>query len=504
MLASREVATIALTTACSTTATHSKQWGKICYMKASSTPLDSPMARMRFARRTVQQRTGIQDMPQEILLMICILLPLLDLVSLSQVSRAFWFLLKDEHLWKVLYRTTKIVRPPGPLAGHPVHCLPPMSKKNWPPLAKKPEFTKIRTVPLIDPPEYCYLLWGRWLIAANSSVGYYYDLCEQSKPQPVLFYRPHLLAVFFRCVTATNVHGDSLTFLITETQLGKEERKVHIGKVSTSMTGPVVEPLMHYDLPQNYPGIADTNYVHVQPTVYDFKDLRPCKLPAIPTEYHEHLSFYHAEYVMTKSYVLLLYTFAKAHRSLETVVLACPTTPVTQKNESVLRISHRAVVEGLVLANIRVMCDDTCKSGTTEITLVGKKVTNCRAANAGLMALRLTLPPPIEDEPEGLIDYRCIDLGTIPGRDGIWLEVGPDECGRGVYNTPTGRIVLFSIEPDNDSLRWHKSQELSCGPGLIRHSAMAFDGYRGMVCVKTVNTARNVELEVWTITRSTR
>lgn len=482
------------------------------------------MTRMQHARRT-----GIQCMPQEILLMICTFLPLLDLVSLSQVCRVFWLLLKDEHLWKVLYRTTKIVRPPGPLiANHPADCLRRILissatvEQNWPPTGK-PEFKKISTVPLIDPPEYCHLLAGRWLIAANSSVGYYYDLLDKPKPQPILFYRPHLMAVFFRCVTATNIHGDSLTFLITETQLGKAVRRVNINKVSASEVGPFVEPLMHYDLPQNYPGIADvvigsrlmilkpkTNYAHVQPTVYDFKDLRPCKLPLIPAEYRQYPSFYHAEYVMTKSYVLIFYTFAKPHRTLETVIFACPTTPVVTQNncngnESVLQISHSVVVDSLVLANIRVMYDDTCKeSGTTRITLVGKKVTNCRAADAGLMALRLTLHPVISDQGSiGPINYECTDFGIIPGRDGIWLEMGPDECGRGVYNTPSGRIVLFSIDAEDDgTLRWHKSEELTWRTGLIRHSAMAFDGYRGMLCVKTINTARNVELEVWTVARS--
>ncbi|KIK28253.1 hypothetical protein PISMIDRAFT_673936 [Pisolithus microcarpus 441] len=148
------------------------------------------------------------------------------------------------------------------------------------------------------------------------------------------------------------------------------------------------------------------------------------------------------------------------------------------------------------------MCDDTCESGTTRITLVGKKVTNCRAPDTALVAFQLTLHSVISDE--GSINYDCIDLGTIPGRDAVWLETGPDECGRGVYNTPSGRIVLFSIEAENGRLRWHKSDELSCGPGLVRHSAMAFDGYRGMLCVKTVNMARNVGLEVWTVTRTTR
>ncbi|KIN93485.1 hypothetical protein M404DRAFT_1008899 [Pisolithus tinctorius Marx 270] len=37
---------------------------------------------------------------------------------------------------------------------------------------------------------------------------------------------------------------------------------------------------------------------------------------------------------------------------------------------------------------IRVMHDDTCKeSGTTWITLVGKKITNCPAADAGLISV---------------------------------------------------------------------------------------------------------------------
>ncbi|KAI6146476.1 hypothetical protein BKA82DRAFT_2252431 [Pisolithus tinctorius] len=146
-------------------------------------------------------------------------------------------------------------------------------------------------IPHIDPPDYCHLAGG-WLIAANCLVGYYYDLREQPKLQLSLFFHSHLIAVFFSflcCVTATNVHSDSLTFLVTKIQFGKVVRRVNINKVSASIMGPFVEPLMHYDLPQNYPGIADvvirshlmilkpkTNYTHIQLTVYDLKDLRPC------------------------------------------------------------------------------------------------------------------------------------------------------------------------------------------------------------------------------------
>ena len=194
------------------------------------------------------RRIGLQFLPQEILLMISTCLPLLELVALSQVSertlfvastnhqqtcRLLWHLLKDDLLWRTLYRSTQIVRPPGPF---PAQCTMDLRKilistarvaSCWPPGPSEFNFRKNATVPMVDAPNYCFLLYGRWLIAANSSLAVYYDMRERPQPQPNLFYRPHLVATFFRCVTTTNVNGDALTFLVTETQVGSEMRKVY-------------------------------------------------------------------------------------------------------------------------------------------------------------------------------------------------------------------------------------------------------------------------------------
>ncbi|KAG6331307.1 hypothetical protein ID866_7780 [Astraeus odoratus] len=251
---------------------------------------------------------SIQDLPQEILLIICVYLHITDLFALSQVSRFFWLLLRDDLLWRNLYRSTRILRPPGPFRQQSTDFLRRAlicSAKigaNWPPVKALPEFRRMVTVPMVDPAEYCHILAGRWLIAANASIACYYDLWEKPQPLPNLFYRPHLVAKFFRCVSTLNVNGDPLTFVVTETQVGIKMRRVNVGRISIDVNGPFVEPLLHYDLTQNHPGVSDVaigarllvikpkgNICRIQPMIYDFRLLRPCKLAALPSNY-QHVS----------------------------------------------------------------------------------------------------------------------------------------------------------------------------------------------------------------------
>jgi len=62
----------------------------------------------------------------------------------------------------------------------------------------------------------------------------------------------------------------------------------------------MVEQLLHYDLSGSHPGAADvaigpsllvikpkSNFVRVQPMIYDFRTLRPRKLPPLPSDYQK-------------------------------------------------------------------------------------------------------------------------------------------------------------------------------------------------------------------------
>ena len=200
---------------------------------------------------------------------------------------------------------------------------------------------------------------------------------------------------------------------------------------------------------------------------------------------------------MTKSYLLILYSFLKAPGDLETILLACPIS--SSDKTSFLSFSHFAKLDDIVLSNVRVMCDCTSASGATKVTLIGRKSSNCRGEDATLAAVRLTLDK-VEGGTTGIPTYELIHLLYMPAEKGWWLEAGPDECARGVYNTKAGSLVLFSIESENDHIRCHESSPLPISNDVHTQSAIAFDGCRGMICVKIVNKIRNVRVEVWAIT----
>ncbi|KAL4078156.1 hypothetical protein V8B97DRAFT_1865484 [Scleroderma yunnanense] len=479
-----------------------------------------PMSKVTKRRHT--QSTGLQHLPQEILLMISVCLPLLDLVALSHVCRMLWHLFRDDLLWRTLYRSTKIVRPPGPLPSQRAQDLRKILissarvAASWPPITTNVQFERSSTASTVDPSDYCFLLKGRWLIAANSSIACYYDLWEKPRPRPTLFYKPHLMAKFFRCINTTNLNGDPLTFLVTETQVGNQLRRVNVCRVAVDdYSGPVVEQLLHYDLSPSHPGIADvvigaclmvikpkSHYVRVQPMIYDFKLLKPRKLAPLPSDYQQYSTFYHADYIMTKSYLLILYSFLKHSREVETILLAYPISPPGPTDDHpLLSYSHFTKLDSTVLTNLHVMSDDSSISGITKITLIGRKGSNCRGDDAMLTALRLTL-----DKGElGMYEmyaptYELIDLLPIPAEQGWWLEAGPEECGRGVYNTKSGGIVVFSIDSDDGRIQGHAADPLPIPGGIFKQTAMAFDGYRGLLCVKVQNQVRNIHLELWSLT----
>lgn len=204
---------------------------------------------------------------------------------------------------------------------------------------------------------------------------------------------------------------------------------------------------------------------------------------------------------MTESYLLILYSFLRGPGDLETILLACPIS--SSDKTPFLSYSHFAKLDDVVLSNVRVMCDFTSTSGATKVTLVGRKSSNCRGEDAALAALRLTLDK-VERGTTGTPTYELIHLLHMPAEKGWWLEAGPDESARGVYNAKTGSLVLFSIERENDHIRCHESSPLPISNDVHTQSAIAFDGYRGMICVKIVNKIRNVRVEVWALTGSDR
>ena len=204
---------------------------------------------------------------------------------------------------------------------------------------------------------------------------------------------------------------------------------------------------------------------------------------------------------MTKSYLFILYSFMKGSRQIETIFLACPIS--SSDKTPLLSYSHFTTLDDIILSNVRVMRDSTSPSGTTNITLVGRKNSHCRSEDATLVALRLTLD---KAEP-GMMNtptYELIHLLHMPAEKGWWLEAGPGECARGVYNAKAGSFVLFSIESEGDQIRCHESSPLPVADNIHAQSAIAFDGCRGKICVKVVNKIRNVRVEVWTLVGSVR
>lgn len=204
---------------------------------------------------------------------------------------------------------------------------------------------------------------------------------------------------------------------------------------------------------------------------------------------------------MTKTHLLTFYIFWK-ESTFETLLMACPFSSLDQSPDDAkpaLQVSHCVVMKDLAFTNLHLMCETLANSGTPHLTLVGRRLSQSPQEESHLSTLRLVLDPDVGGSGGGLgsITYRYADYMSLPGGQSMWLDTGPDECARGVHGTADGSIVLFSLAAnEHGRLQCHYSVPLPIPEDLVKQSVVAFDGRRGVLCVKVTNMARNVRLEI--------
>ncbi|KIJ07556.1 hypothetical protein PAXINDRAFT_182449, partial [Paxillus involutus ATCC 200175] len=299
-------------------------------------------------RRPYTPRVHISNLPVEILFMIMGFLPTLDLVPLPQVCKLFKHLLSDDLFWRSQYRSTSILRPAGPFRGQSTAflrnalVLSARVAQNWPPYTLSPTpkiaTTRIGENSRIFPAfPFSKLLAGRWLIAGDEQLIWCYDL---PNPIPRIFYRPHLVANFFQCVSTTNDKGELVVFAVSETQIGRSRRGINIYKVVMDHNGPVITSrILRQDVPDNYSGASDVTigprflavipkgpyFIQTLPIIIDITTFQryDISLPAsllqsVPRASHT------STFIPTTSYLLALYTFWTQANGFHSLVLAWP------------------------------------------------------------------------------------------------------------------------------------------------------------------------------------
>ncbi|KIJ07151.1 hypothetical protein PAXINDRAFT_103080 [Paxillus involutus ATCC 200175] len=328
-------------------------------------------------------RVHISNLPVEILLMIMEFLPVLDLVSLFPVCRLFKHLLSDDLFWRSQYRSASILRPPGPFSGQSTAFLrnalvsSARVAQNWPPHTLSPtprvgkDFQIFHNFRTFHNFPFSKLLAGRWLIAGDSQLIWCYDL---HNPIPRMFYRPHLMANFFQCVSTTDDKGELVVFAVSETQVGNSRRGINIYKVAMDHNGPVITSrILRQDVPDSYPGVSDVTigprflvvvpkgpyFIQTLPIIVDITTFQryDISLPASLLQRAPRASHI-STFIPTTSYLLALHTFWTQPNGLHSLVLAWPLEPQSPGRPKTLQASHSTWVQDLGITSVTVLRDD--------------------------------------------------------------------------------------------------------------------------------------------------
>ncbi|KAH7910490.1 hypothetical protein BJ138DRAFT_1152771 [Hygrophoropsis aurantiaca] len=114
----------------------------------------------------------LQNLPVELLCKIINNLPIETILLLRRVSKDIKQVTYDRSIWDYAYRTSSLVRPPGPFAWQTAHAIESNLIRsarlslNWPPNPDaKPLLSRVRNISAL--PQQFVTLGGRWLLIRN-------------------------------------------------------------------------------------------------------------------------------------------------------------------------------------------------------------------------------------------------------------------------------------------------------------------------------------------------
>ncbi|KAH7919952.1 hypothetical protein BV22DRAFT_835043 [Leucogyrophana mollusca] len=176
----------------------------------------------------------LQGLPYDILVEIASLLPTRSMIHLRQVSKLFQQLSYDRSVWAKIYRSSSLLRPPGPFTWQSAQFFEQASVRssrlhlNWPPNPKaKPVASRTINVGQIN---IFGLLSGRWMIMLKDHRQircYDLDAVEEVRntrraPYTIVYETSTNSRIdFFKCASAFDGDGQPLGFVVTGETTGK-------------------------------------------------------------------------------------------------------------------------------------------------------------------------------------------------------------------------------------------------------------------------------------------
>ncbi|KAH7913653.1 hypothetical protein BJ138DRAFT_1111305 [Hygrophoropsis aurantiaca] len=218
----------------------------------------------------------LQTLPVEILHRIIGNLPVKTILALRQVSKPFNKVTRDRSTWAHAYRSSALVRPPGPFPWQTAEMLESSLVQsaqlslNWPP---NPNATPIqsRVIP-IGRQRSVSLVCGRWLVTNTASHIMCFDLDYRESSTAIL--GPY--AILYQCPRDSQIHDLRIKETFLRERSGDENHPCAfvvatyfnhlLSKMTTTLFSIILTDGMFptmYMVPSNFPYPDDEEAMHV-------------------------------------------------------------------------------------------------------------------------------------------------------------------------------------------------------------------------------------------------
>ncbi|KAH7924387.1 hypothetical protein BV22DRAFT_514124 [Leucogyrophana mollusca] len=466
--------------------------------------------------------TKVDSLSFDVLYVVASFLSMVDIIRLRQVSKFFYEFTHDRVIWRNFYRSLKLPRPPGPYSRQSSKFLEralvtsARVELQWPLSEARPVSKRLLTISHDE--QHFSLLFGEWLMVADSSRVRCFDL-RSSSTVPSIIYEPQGEAIIsFTCVSTTTTDGEALAFAVCKQYNSSQATgAIHVFKVALQSDAPTFFKRVREipDVTLEVPTVvigprllvisknSPNGRVPQDVWVMDIQNYQEYRLPLESASSELDMTGCASKprvFISASTHLLALRSFFTPGEGFRSFVEIFPIPPPGSGSPGeelcTLQVSHQKLMGDMELSYPSLLRDPpgASTSETLRFTLVGMGHDAYRSPHTSLSLVHFVLH---EGDPEGTISGKRVNLTpmNISIRT-LLLDAAFDSCLRGIYyHARLHRLVGLKINLHADKEYELGSLSLEYDRRAYGRSLVAFDGVRGRIC-RTMSIAGERWIEI--------
>ncbi|KAH7924361.1 hypothetical protein BV22DRAFT_1195954 [Leucogyrophana mollusca] len=444
--------------------------------------------------------TKVDSLSFDVLYVVASFLSMVDIIRLRQVSKFFYEFTHDKVIWRNLYHSLKLPRPPGPYARQSYefleHALVTSAKVElqWPPNEGRPVSKRLLTISHDE--QNFSILFGEWLMVANSSRVRCFDLRFSPTASSIIYEPQGEAIVSFTCVSTTTTDGEVLAFAVCKQHNSSQATgAIHVFKVALQADAPTFfERVCEIsDVTLEVPAVViGPRLLVISKTqdvwMMDIQNYQEYRLPLESASSKRDITSRATKvFISASTHLLALRSFFTPGEGYRSFVEIFPIPPPRSgglgEEPCTLQVSHQKLMGDMELSYPSLLREPpgTFTSGVLRFTLVGMGHDVYRSPYTGISLVHFTLHA---GDPEGTIFGKRVNLPPTNMRiRTLLLDAAFDGCLRGIYyHAGLQRLVGFKINLHADKEYELGSLSLEYDHRVYGRSLVAFDAVRGRIC----------------------